>query len=252
MARFRAFTSDSENDSSSEEESTRTSSVPPSNVKHERPPSRAYSYSAHTSSGSDEDEPEEPEDPEEQTENNDSYMEEEIPTDVSDAEPEGSIEKTSTQPTPWAQQLNLEPHRVHVMQTSLFRVPELTRPLPSQKTNLSNPGKPQRALGEAKGATNRTSFTQSRSQPPPRKYVRVDASASATASYEGVYLDSGLSLGRSFRVGWGPDNKLVHVGRLCSPNASYVSFVFLSYVYRFKSNYLSYTVQAELIHQLYM
>ncbi|KAJ2988961.1 hypothetical protein NUW54_g8940 [Trametes sanguinea] len=54
----------------------------------------------------------------------------------------------------------------------------------------------------------------------PSKYARVDSSASAFAGREGAYIDAGLALGRSFRVGWGPGGTLVHLGELCGPNTS--------------------------------
>lgn len=37
------------------------------------------------------------------------------------------------------------------------------------------------------------------------------------AGNESAFVDAGLALGRSFRVGWGPSGKLVHLGELCGP-----------------------------------
>lgn len=54
---------------------------------------------------------------------------------------------------------------------------------------------------------------------PSRKYARVDTSDSSVKGTEGAMVDAGLSLGRSFRVGWGPGGTLVHSGRLCGPKS---------------------------------
>ncbi|KAF9234244.1 nuclear protein 96-domain-containing protein [Melanogaster broomeanus] len=54
---------------------------------------------------------------------------------------------------------------------------------------------------------------------PSRKYARVETSASAVAGNEGAFVDAGLALGRSFRVGWGPSGTLVHLGQLCGPSS---------------------------------
>ncbi|KAG9123969.1 DNA-directed DNA polymerase gamma mip1 [Ceratobasidium sp. 392] len=50
---------------------------------------------------------------------------------------------------------------------------------------------------------------------PLRKYERVETDKSVTKSFTGAYMDAGLALGRSFRVGWGPDGQLVHLGKIC-------------------------------------
>jgi nuclear pore complex protein Nup98-Nup96 len=52
---------------------------------------------------------------------------------------------------------------------------------------------------------------------PTRKYARVESAASAVGGNEGVVVDAGLALGRSFRVGWGPGGIIVHLGELCGP-----------------------------------
>lgn len=123
---------------------------------------------------------------------------------------------------PWPQQLNLESQRVHVMQTSLFRMPELAKSSLEGHTSYLKHPRPIEVNFDAKKAPARTSFTQPRTHPPPHKYVRVASQESVSASYEGSYLDAGLSFGRSFRVGWGPGNKIAHVGNISSSSASYV------------------------------
>ena len=132
---------------------------------------------------------------------------------------------------PWPQQLNLESQRVHVMQTSLFRMPELARSaLDGNATYLKHPRPMEVNFEGRKKAPVRTSFSQPRTHPPPRKYIRIAAEKSVAASREGTYLDAGLSFGRSFRVGWGPGNKMVHVGNLVSSSAVYVlSLIFASF-----------------------
>ena len=35
---------------------------------------------------------------------------------------------------------------------------------------------------------------------------------------EGIRVDAGLALGRSFRASWGPEGRLVHLGKICSPS----------------------------------
>lgn len=70
-----------------------------------------------------------------------------------------------------------------------------------------------------------TTFTQARPSfvapvvdPEPlrkfRKYTRVDLPSSVTAGKEDNFIDAGLMLGRSFRVGWGSDGRIAHLGSL--------------------------------------
>lgn len=47
-----------------------------------------------------------------------------------------------------------------------------------------------------------------------RKYSRVELPSSFTSGKEGNIVDAGLMLGRSFRIGCGPDGRLVHMGAL--------------------------------------
>ncbi len=133
-----------------------------------------------------------------------------------------SHDEDHDEPAPWAQQLGLESSRVHVMQATLFRMPELARANATESSNtLKHPRSPN-MRAELKEIPQRTSFAQPRTQPPARKYTRVSSSASVAASHEGAYMDAGLSLGRSFRVGWGAGDRLVHVGDLSSSSPSYV------------------------------
>ncbi|SPO26226.1 related to Nucleoporin nup189 (SonB) [Ustilago trichophora] len=51
-------------------------------------------------------------------------------------------------------------------------------------------------------------------QQPAKKLRKLDVAQSDVVAADGEMLDAGLSLGRSFRVGWGPDGILVHNGRI--------------------------------------
>ncbi|SAM81755.1 related to Nucleoporin nup189 (SonB) [Ustilago bromivora] len=51
-------------------------------------------------------------------------------------------------------------------------------------------------------------------QQPAKKLRKVDVAQSDAVAADGETLDAGLSLGRSFRVGWGPDGALVHNGKI--------------------------------------
>ncbi|KAI5121845.1 hypothetical protein M0805_003278 [Coniferiporia weirii] len=212
MARFKAFASDSEDGSAASDTSLRSSRRSPVS-KPTKPVRQSYASSSSSSSLSSESVEDDSEESEE-----DSIMDEEELRPSSDGE-----EEAPDEPAPWAQQLALEPHRVHVMQTSLFRVPEFAKAQQKEAIGFLKHRRPSDAHFEPKEVPPRASFAQPRPQPPARKYVRVASSASVAATHEGIYLDAGLSLGRSFRVGWGPADKLVHVGELsttASPSQS--------------------------------
>ncbi|SNX84755.1 related to Nucleoporin nup189 (SonB) [Melanopsichium pennsylvanicum] len=49
---------------------------------------------------------------------------------------------------------------------------------------------------------------------PAKKLRKINVAKSDVKAADGETLDAGLSLGRSFRVGWGPDGSLVHNGRI--------------------------------------
>ena len=54
---------------------------------------------------------------------------------------------------------------------------------------------------------------------PSDKYTRIASAASLVKpAAEGIVADAGLMMGRSFRVGWGPDGTLVHMGKICGQN----------------------------------
>lgn len=138
---------------------------------------------------------------------------------------------------PRARELGVDSQKVHVMQTALFRVPEEEAALRTVGQPTAEDRRRSRLLlglsrkhsrdsdGEGLRADpgQRVSFGQD-IEPipvrPSRKYARVESSASAVTGNEGLFADAGLALGRSFRVGWGPGGKLIHLGALCGPYTS--------------------------------
>ncbi|KAK2461179.1 hypothetical protein APHAL10511_006706 [Amanita phalloides] len=139
-----------------------------------------------------------------------------------------------TDPTilPWAQQIGVDAQRMHVMQTSLFRMPEeaaalkaLNEPLPSRpvvrkailnrKHSRDSEGDGMR--GEPRERASFAHDIDPAPYKPFQKYARVEGSSSIATRHEGAFFDAGLAFGRSFRVGWGPGGSLVHVGTICGP-----------------------------------
>ncbi|KAJ7074900.1 nuclear protein 96-domain-containing protein [Mycena belliarum] len=144
------------------------------------------------------------------------------------------IPRPRSDPTliPWAQHVGVDAQKMHVMQTSLFRVPEeaavmkaaerpprvyLKVPQPlNRKHSRDSDGDGLRVESKE-----RTSFAHDIELPayrPSRKYARVESSESAVTGNESALVDAGLAFGRSFRVGWGPGGTLVHPGMLCAPS----------------------------------
>ncbi|KAI0739083.1 nuclear protein 96-domain-containing protein [Daedaleopsis nitida] len=136
---------------------------------------------------------------------------------------------------PWAREIGVDPQKMHVMQTSLFRMPEEERALkalnqPQSRRKLlltSSLNRKHSRDSEGDGlradSRQRASFAhdvEPELYRPSRKYARVESSASAFVGRENAYIDAGLALGRSFRVGWGPGGTLVHLGELCGPSSS--------------------------------
>lgn len=54
---------------------------------------------------------------------------------------------------------------------------------------------------------------------PARKLARTDLAQSVVKGSDGIFVDAGLALGRSFRVGWGPDGTIIHNGGLVGVSA---------------------------------
>ncbi|KAH7345325.1 nuclear protein 96-domain-containing protein [Rhizoctonia solani] len=123
------------------------------------------------------------------------------------------IPRTSNRPGPFAATIDLDPRKVQVMQASMFHNdpdPEVTR---DRSTFLARDVLPE--------TTDKViSIPKPKPKPKPkpepvRKYERVPTEKSVTKSFAGAYMDAGLALGRSFRVSWGPNGELVHLGRIC-------------------------------------
>ncbi|KAF8137470.1 nuclear protein 96-domain-containing protein [Boletus edulis] len=132
----------------------------------------------------------------------------------------------------WAGRVGIDAQKMHVMQTSLFRMPEeaaalqaVNQPIrPRFKLSPTVSRKHSRdSVGDGRlDSQERVSFAHDIDHPvyrPSRKYARVDISASAVAGNEGALADAGLALGRSFRVGWSSGGNLVHLGQLCGPSS---------------------------------
>ncbi|KAF9460038.1 nuclear protein 96-domain-containing protein [Collybia nuda] len=136
---------------------------------------------------------------------------------------------------PWAQHVGVDAQKMHVMQTSLFRMPEEAAALkamnqqtkPNLRVPLQSLSRKHSRDSDGDGLRfeprERPSFAHNIDPPayrPSRKYARVESSESAVHGNEGVVVDAGLALGRSFRVGWGPGGTLVHLGKLCGPSST--------------------------------
>ncbi|KAF5379022.1 hypothetical protein D9615_006077 [Tricholomella constricta] len=133
---------------------------------------------------------------------------------------------------PWAQHIGVDAQKMHVMQTSLFRMPEEAaalkalnqQPRPNLRVPLQPLNRKHSRDSDGDGlridSRERASFAHDIEPPvyrPSRKYARVESSKSAVEGSEGAVFDAGLAFGRSFRVGWGPGGILVHLGTLCGP-----------------------------------
>ncbi|KAL0069564.1 hypothetical protein AAF712_003222 [Marasmius tenuissimus] len=161
--------------------------------------------------------------------------------DEDEEEQDLSLARRDPTLTARARNAGVDPQRMHVMQTSLFRQPEeaaalkaLSKAAPQSK-NLRIPMATKRQQlsrkhsRDSEGDTlridsrERASFNHDDNAPPlqrpSRKYTRVaiDSSSSIAADAEDGLVDGGLAFGRSFRVGWGPGGHLVHLGALCNP-----------------------------------
>ncbi|PWN50551.1 hypothetical protein IE53DRAFT_362282 [Violaceomyces palustris] len=141
----------------------------------------------------------------------------------------------------------VEPRRVQVMQASFFGQQE-SQPSPRNVSTaaaaVTNPRKHLRhstdrsstqspaagaplkvaqmdssdSLKDAANARPTFSAPQLASRPA-RKLTRTDLDQSVVKGSEGLNMDAGLALGRSFRVGWGPDGTIVHNGTIVSAGA---------------------------------
>ncbi|ESK88082.1 nucleoporin nup189 [Moniliophthora roreri MCA 2997] len=162
--------------------------------------------------------------------------------DEEDEEDMGALRSSMNKdPTliPRARNVGVDPQRMHVMQTSLFRLPEeaaalkaLTQPQPMRKIlRVPSQQLSRKHSRDSEGdslrieSRERKSFAYDDIHPvhrPSRKYTRVAVASSSSIANdaEDGLIDAGLAFGRSFRVGWGPSGTLVHLGSLCNPWSS--------------------------------
>ncbi|KEP54149.1 nucleoporin [Rhizoctonia solani 123E] len=123
--------------------------------------------------------------------------------------------RTSNRLGPFASSIDLDPRRVQVMQASMFHnepAPEVTR---DRSTFLARDVLPETTDKVAAIPKPKAKPKPETVPEPLRKYERVSNDKSVTKSFAGAYMDAGLALGRSFRVSWGPNGELVHLGRIC-------------------------------------
>ncbi|KAG1762967.1 nuclear protein 96-domain-containing protein [Suillus occidentalis] len=162
------------------------------------------------------------------SENSSSYS-----TSSSESDVDASAQREDVSVIPWARQVGVDAQKMHVMQTSLFRIPEEAVAIKAMnrttRSKFKLPSTVRRkhsrdSIGDGLwvDSQKRTLFAHDIEPPtyrPSRKYARVEISASAVAGCEDGLVDAGLAFGRSFRVGWGPGGTLVHLGRLCAPSS---------------------------------
>ncbi|TFK32347.1 nuclear protein 96-domain-containing protein [Crucibulum laeve] len=267
MARFRAYTTDSS--SSEEEPAVETKTQPPKLSTHIRPHNGVHSGDEeHSDSGSS------------SSSSSSEMLEEDLVTSRRRARPSktrgrnalvedenGEIQyahtvgvrvsppsslgssppptgrATTSTTIPWAQAIGVDAQKMHVMQTSLFRMPEEAAALkalnhpqkpPLPRVNLRAPpqllnrkhSRDSDGDGQRFEPRERASFAHDIEPPvyrPSRKYARVETSSSIANDYEGAFVDAGLAMGRSFRVSWGPRGSLVHLGSICGPFSNLTS-----------------------------
>ncbi|KAG8871969.1 hypothetical protein FRB97_008164, partial [Tulasnella sp. 331] len=131
---------------------------------------------------------------------------------------------------PWAARLGLDSQRMNVMQASFFHTaPE--RPA-SEEPRSAFMNQPQRGEGpslegvvEPMGREHQPSTLRStHTIPIPHPLIRdlqIGKYADSIAvNEESSFVDAGLSLARSFRVGWGPAGQLAFVGRICGSSGT--------------------------------
>ncbi|KAG8992975.1 hypothetical protein FRB94_008235 [Tulasnella sp. JGI-2019a] len=129
---------------------------------------------------------------------------------------------------PWAARLGLDPQRVNVMQASFFHTaPEPPAPVHRQSGFLNQTRRDDdiEAVVEPMGREPQPSSIPSTSAlpliPSPVRDLQIGKySDSIAINVEASFVDAGLSLARSSRVGWGPAGQLAYVGKICGPSDS--------------------------------
>ncbi|KAI0792317.1 nuclear protein 96-domain-containing protein [Abortiporus biennis] len=243
MAIFRAYATDSEDEGSVASTSSRRHEDAPSEIslEYEDTPATNNRNHAHVDTDESEEEYDEEMTEEEEEEENEKDEEEEEETETESEETESSdmeeedariVDETVL---PWTKDITVDPNRMKVMQQSLFRMPEeaaamkeIAQHHPSRKRIMFSNNLSRKHSRDSEGdglradSRQRASFAhdlEPAAFKPSRKYARIEFARSTPFMHESALIDSGLSLGRSFRVGWGPGGKLVHIGSLCAPSS---------------------------------
>lgn len=249
MARFRAYSSDDSDDDDNDGQQQN------GNASDENP----FEDDANMDANDDDEQEEEDEDEESNDEESDSIMQEDelmpLPKKTAlVADDDGDYDVVSPQRERSAppQMGGVDPQRVRLMQTSLFRMPEeaenmrammnmpeqrslrVLKPNLNRKHSRDSDGDGMRIDAREVCAPmapacdcfhshpeQRASFAHDIEPPayrPSRKYARVATSSSAFQGHDEAAVDAGLSFGRSFRVGWGPGGMIAHLGSLTGPS----------------------------------
>ncbi|KAF8515568.1 nuclear protein 96-domain-containing protein [Gautieria morchelliformis] len=163
------------------------------------------------------------------------------------------MEQEKRVPAPWPSRIGMEPHKIHVMQASFFRVPEQEAAMKAaaQKATIAGNSKPRLQADRLLNASARLARKHSRGSDmggeggmlldrakrttfdesldpvpyrPTRKFTRALGAKSVSTGQEGSYVDAGLAFGRSFRVSWGPGGQLARIGG----SSRFLCIVFIS------------------------
>jgi nuclear pore complex protein Nup98-Nup96 len=162
-----------------------------------------------------------------------------------------SVAASNMSTQPWAASLGLEARRVQVMQASFFGgSKEAAAPMKSttKQSRMASPSFTSSHIGAVSSRQNFSTAAPVASQANdvtmaakenidnfapalasaatarPRKFTRLDMTSSVVDGGHGIVIDAGLSMGRSFRVGWGPDGCFAHSGKwLGSVSAAHIA-----------------------------
>ncbi|KAG1776846.1 nuclear protein 96-domain-containing protein [Suillus placidus] len=143
----------------------------------------------------------------------------------SESDVDASAQRENVSVIPWARQVGVDAQKMHVMQTSLFRIPEEAVAIKA----MNRATRPQFKLPPTvRRKHSRDSIGDGLRMDSQENHHLTDrlenmpewkSQPSTVAGCEDGLVDAGLAFGRSFRVGWGPGGTLVHLGRLCAPSS---------------------------------
>ncbi|KAJ3813268.1 nuclear protein 96-domain-containing protein [Lentinula aff. lateritia] len=222
MARFRAFSDGESSSASSSESDSEDQIVKPAPEEEEEDGAEEEEEDDDEEEENEDEDEDEDDEGEEDDEEEEEEEEEETDSELSSEMQEDELQLSKDRNlAPRAQIAGVDSQRMHVMQTSLFRMPEeaaalkemnqiADSPFPKLTPTLRKHGR--ESDGDIRSWDTRPSFAKD-VQPaltrPTRKYTRVDSTMSVAVGAEDALADAGLSFGRSFRVGWGPGGVLV-------------------------------------------